>query len=102
MTIGLPFLLTVAAPTVGWAGLVAREPWLMWVGAALCALVLFLDYASGALRGLPILSALCVGLGAFWAPAWYVGAAKGLILWSTLSALGEIYGIVKARSGAPS
>lgn len=100
--IGLPFLLTVAAPAAGWAGLLFGEPWLMWIGVAFCALVLFLDYASGALRGLPVLPGLCVGITAFWAPVWYVGAAKGLILWSTLSALGAIYGLIKARSRVPS
>jgi hypothetical protein len=95
--LGLVFsALTAAGPLIALAGLAMEIQTVFWIGIAICAANLFMNLASGAMK-LPILpGALIVGGMLFWKP-WLVGAALGLLIWTTLEAIGELLSTIRRR-----
>jgi len=57
-------IITALGPLVGGAGWLLEISWLFWIGVAICALTMFLDVASGAMK-LPVLPVLFMGVSAF-------------------------------------
>jgi hypothetical protein len=87
-------VVTLAGPLAAATSWLLGGTWLFWVGVAVCVLALFLNIASGAMK-LPILPAVCMLLAALFLTPWYFGVGVGLVAWTTLDGLGEIYGIWK-------
>ena len=92
----IPFLVTLAGPLIGGLGWLIQAPWLLWIGAAVCALNLALNLASGVMK-LPILPSIFMILAAVVASPWWYGVAVGLIVYTGLETLGEVYARLRAR-----
>lgn len=92
------FLITLSAPLSGGIGWFLGLQWLFWIGVGLALLTLFLNLASGVLK-LPVLPALLIIIAASLITPWYVGAAAGLLTWTGLELMGEIFGrVVKSNA----
>lgn len=88
------FLFTASGPLLGAAGWFLSLSWIFWIGVSMCAINLFLNLASGAMK-LPVLpAAFMVGAAVLFSP-WYVGLSVGLVAWTALESAGEIIGIKK-------
>ena len=95
----IPFLITVTGPIVGIFGWGLHWPWLFWLGAAVCALNLILNMASGVMK-LPILPLLFMAVAVAQVSPWWQGVGAGLVAWTGLEALGEVYArIQRTRRG---
>ncbi len=85
------FAVTAAGPILGWLGWSIHADWLYVVGVAICALTLFLDVASGALKT-PILPVVFMIVGIQWHDGgWIAGAMRGLLTWTTFEAIGYMF-----------
>lgn len=89
------FVFTALGPLVGGAGWFFSIGWLFWVGATLAAINLFLNLASGAMK-LPILPTALMIVGGAALNPWYRGVAAGLLVWTALESLGEIWSTLKS------
>ena len=87
------FLFTALGPLLGLAGLFTSLGWIFWVGVALCAITLWFNLASGAMK-FPVLPIVFMVVGTGFSVHWYVGIAGGLILWTALESVGEISGFI--------
>jgi len=86
---GLFSLVTWGGPIIGALGLYFDLQAVFWIGVVIAGLNLFMNLASGAMK-FPILPLASAGIGIMlWQP-WYVGAALGLLAWTTLEAAGEL------------
>ena len=86
---GVFSIVTWSGPIVGVVGLYFDSPVTFWIGVAIAGFNLFMNLASGAMR-FPILPLAIAVVGALvWAPS-YMGVALGLLVWTTLEALGEL------------
>ena len=81
---------TLAGPVVGGLGYYFDLPVVFWIGFALAGLNLFMNVASEAMNfpSLPLI--FCAVGGVLLAP-WYVGAAEGLLIWTAVEGLGELW-----------
>jgi len=91
----MPIFITLLGPALGGIGWLIQLPWLLWIGVAVCTLNLALNLASGVMK-LPILPAICMLVGAVVATPWWYGVAVGLIVYTGLEALGEVYARLQA------
>jgi len=91
----MPIFITLLGPALGGIGWLIPLPWLLWIGVAVCTLNLALNLASGVMK-LPILPAICMLVGAVVATPWWYGVAVGLIVYTGLEALGEVYARLQA------
>jgi hypothetical protein len=91
-----PFIiaLTAVGPVLGAAGWFLSIPWLFWLGAAFAAVNLFMNLASGVMK-LPLLPLLLIVIGAIFLDPWTRGAAAGLLVWTALESLGEVWASVR-------
>jgi len=64
---------------------------LVFVGAAICCLIIFLNVASGVMK-LPVLPLAAVVCGGAIASSWLYGAALGLLAWTAIESAGELVG----------
>ena len=62
-----------------------------WIGAAICAINLFLNVASGVMS-FPVLPIVIMYFTTFFVHPWFVASAIGLGIWTSSEAVGEIYG----------
>ena len=83
-------IVTLSGPILGASGWLGEWPWLFWLGAALSALNLLLNLASGAMR-LPLLPAVAALIGAVLADSWFAGAAAGLLLYTAIEGVSELF-----------
>lgn len=87
---------TASGPLIGWVGLTIDLPAMFWIGIAVCAVNLFMNLASGVMK-LPVLpGVLIVGGMLLWKP-WLVGAALGLLLWTTVESFGELVSMLRRK-----
>ena len=91
----MPFFVTLFGAALGGVGWLIQVPWLLWIGVIVCILNLALNLASGVMK-LPILPALFMLVGAVVATPWWYGVAVGLIVYTGLEALGEVYARLQA------
>ena len=89
-------LITFAGPILGIVGLGIDVQALFWIGVIICAFNLFMNLASGVMNFPLIPGVLVVAGGIYWSP-WFMGAALGLVVWTGLEALGELYSIARGR-----
>jgi hypothetical protein len=83
-------IVTLSGPILGVSGWLLEWPWLFWLGAALSVLNLLLNLASGAMR-LPLLPSVAALIGALLAHSWFVGAAAGLLLYTAIEGISELF-----------
>lgn len=88
------FLFTALGPMLGFAGLLTSLDWIFWVGTALCAITLWFNLASGAMK-FPVLPIVFMVVAVGFSVQWYVGIAEGLIFWTALESAGEISGFIR-------
>lgn len=85
-----PLLFTVLGPAIGIIGWALQFNWLFWLGTAICILNLFLNMASGLMK-LPVLPALFMMVAAFFVKPWHIGIGAGLLVWTALESMGELW-----------
>ena len=89
-------IFTAVASLVGSVGYFADIGWLFWVGAGLSSLNLYMNLASGVMK-FPILPLLFMVIGASSSKEWFFGACLGLIAWTMVESVGEIFSVLFLR-----
>jgi hypothetical protein len=85
-----PFtLVTLSGPLVGAIGYFFDLPVVFWIGVALAGFNLFMNLASGAMKGAPLPMLVAAIFAVFIAP-WYVGAAVGFLVYTAVEGLFEL------------
>lgn len=84
-------LFTLSGPLLAAIGWFTHIHWLFWVGVGLAAINLFMSLASGAMRA-PVLPMLVMLVAAVTLKPWYLGLAVGLLVWTALETVGELFG----------
>lgn len=92
----LVVLLTFTGPALGWLGCFFDSPVLFWTGVSVAIVNLTMNLLSGAMR-LPILPGMFIGAGYLLYGRDEVGAALGLLAWTTLESAGEIASLLGGR-----
>lgn len=88
-----PFtVFTLSGPLIGAAGFFLGWSWLFWIGVALSVINLVLNVASGVMK-LPVLPVVCIIAGAIFYESPVTGAGLGLLAWTLLEGVGEIFGM---------
>jgi len=81
---------TLSGPAIGGLGWYFELPWIFWTGVALAAINLSLNLGSGVLR-LPVLPAAAIILGMMLTDPWLTGAAIGLLVYTVIEGVGDLY-----------
>jgi len=81
-------LVTALGPLLGATGWFLHMSFLFWLGVAVCALTLFLNMASGAMK-LPVLPVAFMVFFAGVVSPWWLGVGAGLVAWTALETIGE-------------
>jgi hypothetical protein len=82
---------TASGPVLGGLGYFLTWNWLFWLGVALALANLAMNLLSGSMR-FPILPLAFIVAAALFLPPWYVGAGVGLLAWTAVEAIGEVFG----------
>ena len=86
-----PFtLFTLSGPIIGAIAWFSATQWLLWVGVALAVVNLALNLASGAMKA-PVLPLVAVVATAVAVHPWYLGAGLGLLAYTAIEGLGELF-----------
>jgi hypothetical protein len=92
-----PFtIFTLSGPVIGGAGFLFGWLWLFWIGIGLALINLVLNLASGVMKA-PLLPMAFMFGGAFLYDSVMIGGGLGLLAWTLLEGIGEIFGIARSK-----
>ena len=80
---------TLFGPIIALLGFYVGVDVMFWVGVVVCAVNLFMNLASGAMR-FPFLPLVFAWLATFFWSPWTLGVAMGLVLWTLFEGVLEI------------
>ncbi|MDC0662872.1 hypothetical protein [Marinobacter sp. SS21] len=84
-------VVALSGPLLSGLGYWSGYEWLFWVGVGLSAVNLALNLLTGAMK-LPILPLISILIGSVAFPPWYFGAGIGLLVWTLIEGLGDLFG----------